>query len=142
MGSKQMNPILLDTHVWIWFMNGNKEIKKTIQKKISAAIQQNAIYIAAISLWEMSMLEFKNRITLDMPCLEWINKSIDLINLQILPITPAIAVESCSLPGIFHEDFADRIITATARVEGLTLYTGDVKILEYSRKNHVSALSI
>ena len=88
------------------------------------------------------MLEFKNRITLGMPCLEWINKSIELINLQILPLTPAIAVDSCSLPGIFHEDLADRIITATARVEGFTLYTRDSKIVEYSRKKHVSALRV
>jgi PIN domain nuclease of toxin-antitoxin system len=142
MGSKRMSSILLDTHVWIWFVNGNKEITKPIQKKISDAIQQNTLYISAISLWEINTLESKNRITLDMPCLEWINKSMDLINLQILPLTPAIAVDSCSLPGTFHEDAADRIITATARVEGLTLYTRDSKILEYSRKKYVSALGV
>lgn len=135
-----MNSILLDTHIWIWFVNGNEELAKPIRKKINAAIQQNTIAIAAISLWEIGMLESKNRITLGMPCLEWINKSIELTCLQVLPLTPTIAVESCSLPGSFHGDPADRLIIATSRVEGATLITRDDKILKYSQKKYISAL--
>lgn len=137
-----MSVILLDTHVWIWFINGSKELEKSIRKKINAAIQENAIGISAISLWEISMLEAKNRILLDMPCLEWMNKAIKLTYCQVFPITPSIAVESCSLPGNFHEDPADRIITATARVEGLILLTRDARILEYSSKKYVSAIKV
>jgi len=96
--------------------------------------------ISAISLWEISMLEAKTRILLDIPCLEWMNKAIKLTHCQIFPLTPSIAVESCSLPGNFHEDPADRIITATARVEGLTLFTRDERILEYSSKKYVSTV--
>jgi PIN domain nuclease of toxin-antitoxin system len=140
MGSKSVSPILLDTHVWIWFINGNEKLAKPIQKKIDTAIQQNRIGIAAISLWEVGMLESKNRITLGMPCLEWISQSIEATHLQVLPLTPAIAVESCSLPGTFHGDPADCLIVATARVEGFTLLTRDTKILEYSRKKYVSVL--
>lgn len=137
-----MSVILLDTHVWIWFVNGNKELGKAIREKINTAIQNNAMGISAISLWEISMLEIKNRIVLDMPCLEWINKSLKLTRCQVFPITPSIAVESCSLPGNFHEDPADRIITATARVEGLALLTRDARILAYSRKKYVSAIKV
>lgn len=138
-----MNVIfLLDTHVWIWFINGSKELKKSVQEKINAKIQTNSIGISAISLWEISMLETKNRILLDMPCLEWINKSLKLTHCQVFPLTPSIAVESCSLPGSFHEDPADRIITATARVEGFTVLTRDTKIIKYSQKKYVSAIKV
>jgi PIN domain nuclease of toxin-antitoxin system len=132
----------LDTHVWIWFINGSEALSKAIQKKINVAIQENKIGIAAISLWEISMLESKKRIILDMPCVEWINKSLKITHTFIFPLTPAIAVESCSLPDMFHEDSADRIITATARVEGLTLLTRDQRILEYSKKKYVSAIKV
>jgi PIN domain nuclease of toxin-antitoxin system len=137
-----MSEILLDTHVWIWYVNGSEELGKTIQKTITTALYNNSAHLSAISLWEIGMLEKKQRITLEMPCLEWINKSIELTHMRILPITPAIAIESCNLPGKFHDDSADRMITATARVEGLTLVTRDARILTYSHHKYISTIKV
>ncbi|MBW1887764.1 MAG: PIN domain-containing protein [Deltaproteobacteria bacterium] len=52
-------------------------------------------------------------------------------------MSPQIALESCDLPGKFHNDPADRIIVATARIHALELITKDKKILDYP---HVQAL--
>lgn len=131
---------LLDTHIWLWYVNGNEELKKATRTTISTALYNNAAYLAAISLWEISMLEQKRRIVLGMSCLEWINKSIELTHVRVVPLTPAIATESCHLPGKFHEDPADRMIAATARIEGLTLITCDEKILAYGRSKHIHVL--
>ena len=133
-----MNRILLDTHVFIWYVNGD-QISKKIQKMIDEAVQENRVYLAAISLWEISMLEAKQRIIMEMPCLEWINRAIRELHLQVLPITPAIAVESCHLPENFHGDPADRLIVATARVEGMTLLTRDSAILDMAKNKLLSA---
>jgi len=135
-----LSVILLDTHVFIWYVNGNEELRKPTRKIIDTAIQNNTLYLAAISLWEISMLDAKKRIILEMPCLEWLNHAIKEIRLQILPITPAIAIESCHLPGGFHEDPADRLIVATARVEGLALATRDTKILTYSQSKYLAVV--
>lgn len=134
-----MNKILLDTHVLIWYVNGN-EINKKTQKIIDSAIQNHSIYLAAISLWEISMLSAKQRIILEMPCLEWINRASDELQLQIAPITPSIAVESCNLPKNFHGDPADRLIVATARTEGMSLITSDSNILQFGKTKLLSVI--
>ena len=53
---------------------------------------------------------------------------------------PAIAVECNSLPGRLHSDPADRIITATARLNGLNVVTRDRQILDYAAQGYLSAL--
>lgn len=130
-----MTAILLDTHVWIWYINGSDELTKSTKKTITAALHNNQAYIAAISLWEIGMLEKKQRIILEMPALEWINKSIAITRINVVPITPEIAIESSQLPG----KLADRLIVATARIEGLTLITRDKQILAYSQHKYVAA---
>lgn len=135
-----MSRILLDTHVWIWYANGSHELKKPIQKKITESLHDREAFLSAISLWEIGMLDKKKRIILEMPCLEWINQFIQLSHIQILPLTPQITTDSCFLPGDFHEGPADRMITATARVERLTLVTRDTRILAYSKSRHVSTI--
>lgn len=135
-----MSSILLDTHAWIWYVSGNASLNKTTQKMITTALYNNEAHLAAISLWEICMLDKKQHITLEMPCLEWINKFLELTHVHILPITPAIAKESCDLPGNFHDDPADRMIVATARVAGLTLVTRDTRILAYSCSKYISII--
>ncbi len=135
-----MSGLLLDTHVWIWYAGGHAELRKPVVKKITDALHNNHVYVAAISLWEIAMLDKKRRITLEMPCLEWINKSVRLTRMSIVPMSPEIAVESTSLPGHFHGDPADQLIVATARVEGLTLVSRDSRILEYSKHHYVSTI--
>ena len=135
-----MKPLLLDTHVWIWYINGNEELSRSVRQVITTALHENNASLAAISLWEIGMLEKKQRIILEMPCQEWIKQSLALTHLRIQPLTPEIATEACQLPGNFHEDPADRMIVATARVEGLTLLTRDKRILEYGRHKYLSTL--
>ena len=132
--------ILLDTHVWVWYINGSEELNKSIRKTITSALYHNELAFSAISIWEICMLNKKQRIILEMPCLEWINKFIDLTRIRILPITPSISVESCDLPGSFHSDPADCLIVATARVEGLTLITRDKRILNYGKHKYISVV--
>ncbi|OGT47843.1 MAG: hypothetical protein A3E83_03220 [Gammaproteobacteria bacterium RIFCSPHIGHO2_12_FULL_41_20] len=137
-----MRLVLLDTHVFIWYVNGNEELTKPIRAAINTAAQQNVLYLAAISLWEVSMLEKRRRIILERACLAWLHDAIHATYIQIVPITPAISVESCNLPGSFHEDPADRLIVATARVEGMHLFTRDSRILSYGQSKHIAVRKI
>lgn len=58
-----------------------------------------------------------------------------------IPALVEIAVECTRLPGQFHNDPGNRIITATARIEGLTVVTRDRQILDYGAQAYVGALA-
>jgi hypothetical protein len=58
----------------------------------------------------------------DLPCLDGSGR-LSRLSLRLAPILPAIAVESTRLPWPFHRDPVDRLLTAAARVDGLTLPT-------------------
>lgn len=134
--------LLLDTHVWFWYVVGDETLKKPTRNIINSAAQNSTLHIAAITLWEISTLDAKKRVIFEMPCLEWIKKATHLTHTQVTPISAAIAVESCNLPDGFHDDPADRMIVATARVEGMTLLTRDARILSYGRKKYISTIKV
>ena len=132
--------LLLDTHTWIWLVNGEPTLSNNARRHIEESAKDNNIFISAISCWEISLLASRERVTLNNPCLDWIKKSLFKTGIEILPITPEIAVESANLPDSFHGDPADRLIVATARVEDLLLITRDASILSYSQKKHLLTL--
>lgn len=131
------NGILLDTHIVLWLMEGKSEFSKKTLEIIEQAASKNSLFISAISIWEISMLEVKGRIILSQPISDWIKQTLASPGIQLLPLTPEISIESSNLPGNFHGDPADRIIVATARIENLTLITKDKKILEYGKQHWV-----
>lgn len=134
------NQLLLDTHIWLWLVNGDRSMSASVLKKIRNAVKNNHIFISTISIWEIAMLESRGRITLDCSCHDWIQQSIKLAHLSKVPLTAEIAIDSCRLPGDFHKDPADRIIVATARKMNLTLITRDENILKYSQKGFLHSL--
>ena len=136
-----MSNLLLDTHVFIWLMNGDTTLPLKIRKHISSSLLENNVYISAISCWEIAMLEQRNRIILTKPCLEWINEGLSRSGIQILELTPAISVESCKLPDFPHGDPADRMIVAGARLSHSVLITRDKTLLAYGKKHYVDVLA-
>jgi PIN domain nuclease of toxin-antitoxin system len=135
--------ILMDTHIWIWLMEGNPVlIGSKALTLIEKAAESGLLSVSVISVWEIGMLESKSRITLNVPCMEWIDKALILPGLHLIPLSPEIAIESTRLPNIFHGDPADRIITATARVNDITLITKDKKILAYGESGFLKVIEL
>lgn len=128
--------ILLDTHTWIWSHSATKLLSDNAKKLIQTT-RTDQRGIASISIWEFAMMVAKKRITVKIDPKLWLNNAIGMSGLRVIELTPEIAMESCSLPGDFHRDPADRIIVATARTHNLTLLTKDKKIIEYP---HVKAV--
>ncbi len=124
--------VLLDTHVWVWWNSEPDKIRAGLRAVIEAASSKSALYLSAISPWEVAMLVEKKRLHLEMDTLLWIERALDEAGLSLYPLSPAVAVASNRLPGAFHSDPADRIIVATARELGATLLTRDEAILAYS----------
>ncbi len=135
-----MNNLLLDTHIWLWLILGDKSLKKTVVNVIKKAAVQHTIYVSAISMWEIAMLEHHDRITLGSPTDEWIHRALSIPGINVAHLTPEIIVDSVKLPDNFHKDPVDRMIVATARTMSLTLITRDKHILEYSSQGYLSTI--
>jgi PIN domain nuclease of toxin-antitoxin system len=133
--------LLLDTHVWIWLVRGETRIAEPVLEAIFEAAGARTLFVSVMSIWEVSLLVSKGRLLLKQPCLEWVGAAIVRSGTELMALTAEIAVECNSLPGQFHDDPADRIITATARVNGLTLVTRDRQILDYAAEGYVGALA-
>ena len=78
---------------------------------------------ADITLFELAMLANKGRIRLDIS-LESFLREVEA-RFVVLPITSRACVQAIGLPADYPKDPVDRIIGATALVEGLTLLTAD-----------------
>jgi PIN domain nuclease of toxin-antitoxin system len=133
--------LILDTHIWIWAINGNVDRLSTEGlKAIETASQNNQLGVCAISVWEVGMLESKGRVQLGKVCLDWVRDALSAPGLRLLPLTPEIAIESSRLPGGLHGDPADRILAATSRIMKATLVTKDLKLLDYASQSFMSAI--
>ena len=136
-------PLLLDTHVWIWLMNGDREaFSNRCLKAIESAAYEGRLHVSPMTVWEIGMLVAKKRIRLGMDCLVWVQNALAVPGTHLCPLSPEIAVDSTRLPGNFHGDPADRLLVATARIMRLTLVTQDEKILRYGEKGFVKAVPV
>ena len=129
--------IVLDTHVWIWWVHGDERLTPT-QAQAIAANETDAIGISAISCWEIAKLVERQRLELPGSLNEWFEQALSYPGVRILELTPEIAIASTQLPGEFHNDPADQIIVATARVYNCPLVTSDSKILKYTHVKTVA----
>ena len=134
-------PLLLDTHVWIWIVDGAvREIGHAAQNAVMEAGATGRVLVSAISVWEVGMLEAKGRIRFSMEVGEWVRRALGAPGVHLSPLSPEVALDSTRLPEPVHGDPADRILVATARRVGATLVTRDTKILDYGRQGLLSVI--
>jgi PIN domain nuclease of toxin-antitoxin system len=123
--------IVLDTHVWIWWLSDPGKLPGRARKAVMEAASDQAIYISSISVWEVALLASRGRLTFSMDAQDWITKSEALPFLHFVPLDNAIAVRAVRLEEPFHKDPADRIIVATAITMGAPVVSSDAKIQKY-----------
>jgi PIN domain nuclease of toxin-antitoxin system len=128
--------IVLDTHIWVWWVDESPQLSERHSQLIQAN-EQSGLGVSAISCWEVAKLVEYGRLRLDGSIEEWMEQAVTYPGIEVLALTPRIAIESTKLPGTFHRDPADQIIVATARVYNHPLLTVDRLILDYP---HVRAL--
>jgi PIN domain nuclease of toxin-antitoxin system len=139
--TSEPRPLLLDTHVWIWFMLASPELSAGGRNAINRAAATGRLRIAAISLWETALLASGGRVALGRPLTQWMTAAVSARGLSVEPLLPQVAVEASSLPDGFHRDPADQLIVATARVTNATLMTRDRRILDYAGRGHLTAIA-
>jgi len=122
--------IVLDTHIWVWWVNGSAELTAGQRQALQAHIGAG-LGVSIISCWEVAKLVERGRLQLTLPVESWLERALALPGVRLLELTPRIVVESTQLPGEFHRDPADQLIVATARIYDVPLLTADSKVLAY-----------
>jgi len=122
--------IILDTHIWVSWIAGGSQLPPNYAAFIQSEMA-NGLGISAISCWEVAKLVELGRLKLSIPVGQWLNQAISP-PIQLLPLTPEIAVESTQLPGSFHRDPSGQLIVATARHYDCPLVTVDRQIRAYA----------
>ena len=126
--------ILVDTHVVVWLAFDQGQLSKNARAAINEARQNGeGLAISDITLLELMTLTSKGRIRLDIS-LESFLREIEA-RFIVLPISGRACVQALGLPATYPKDPADRIIGATALVEGLSLLTAD-RAIQRSRALH------
>jgi len=133
--------IVLDTHAWILLINGSEDLSGTCQQAVEQSASAGEVYVPAVAVWELASLEQQGKLTLSIPCAEWVRRAVSAPGLSVSVLTPEIAVEGANLPGSFHRDPIDRIIVATARLLNARVATSDERILDYGRQGYVGVLA-
>ena len=133
--------LLLDTCAAIWISNGDP-IKPAAMDALKAAEAiPGAVWISAITAWEVATLVARDRLSLAMPVDAWFTAVATLPQVTLGALEPDLLIQSTRLPGQPPADPADRMIIATARQNGLTILTRDREILDYAARGHVAAIA-
>jgi PIN domain nuclease of toxin-antitoxin system len=119
--------ILVDTHVVVWLAFDQAQLSKNARIAVNDARENgDGLAISDITLLELATLASTGRIRLNIS-LESFLYEVEA-RFVVLPISGSACVRALGLPAAYPKDPADRIIGATALVEGLSLLTADREI--------------
>ena len=124
--------MILDTHVLLWLITDDKLLGGNARKKCDEALANDSLRVSAISWWEIEMLLRMGRIELTQDTRS-LRKVLIESGLIEMTIDGEIGISAAALDN-FHGDPADRIITATAHINGFVLLTADKQILQWKNQ--------
>ena len=136
-------PLILDTHSWIWLLNGDESIGGSVfVTEAEAASVAGRLYVCSISIAEVALLAAAGRVRLVVPVTTWLREALETPGLRILDIDIDTAAEGAELPGEFPGDAADRLIVAATRLVGGRLATADSALKLYAEDGYVTILPL
>ena len=121
--------ILLDTHAFIWFLEGSDRLSEKAKNAIES--KTNSSYISIASLWEMAVKVSIGKMDMEMS-FDDLNQLAYDNKITILPITFEHTKLISQLP-FHHKDPFDRMIISQALVENMPILTIDNYFSAYTR---------
>ena len=114
--------LLLDTHAFLWFMEGNERISQRARAEIEAADGVRALSVA--SAWEMDIKSSLGKLDLAKPLGELLPPLLAAAGIELLPIEIPDLARVATLP-FHHRDPFDRLLVAQALERGFTIVSVD-----------------
>lgn len=117
--------LLIDTHVFLWAMGGDRKLPKLAEATMLSA---DAVFVSAASIWEISIKSGLGKLDADVNELV---ARMEEAGFRELPVTAVHAAAVRDLPDI-HRDPFDRILVAQAITEPLRLLSDDDNVAKYT----------
>ncbi len=121
--------ILLDTHIWFWFIN--QEFSRFPAHWREAIETATQVGVSPISCYEIALAHQRGR--LELPCAvdRWLLEALEPTGIVLFPLTAEIAYRAVNLAPI-HKDPFDRLVIATALTYKAKLASIDGLFSQYS----------
>lgn len=120
--------LLLDTHVALWALVGDRRLNPAATKLI--ADPDNWVFVSAVSVWEIAIKHALGRSGIPFPATEAL-RYFEEAGYSFLSISPEHAATVEQLP-LIHDDPFDRMLVAQSIAEPLRLMTHDATVARYS----------
>ncbi|HUF11729.1 MAG TPA: type II toxin-antitoxin system VapC family toxin [Longimicrobiales bacterium] len=128
-------PALLDTHVWIWHLQGEtRGMSGEASELVRRCVREDGVWVSDISVWEVGMQASRGRLELMPSVSAWVESASRRPGFSFMLLDRQVLLGSTQLPGDPHGDPADRMLIASAAISGRPLFTADERIIEYARR--------
>ncbi len=120
--------LLLDTHTFLWFIEGDLNLSKTARSLIEDEGNQRFLSIA--SLWEMAIKVSVNKLTLQTAFTSLVMQQVYGNAIEVLEIRPEHLDVLANMP-FHHKDPFDRLIIAQGIAESIAVISKDREFGKY-----------
>lgn len=120
--------LLLDTHIFLWYVSADAKLAENIRQEISNPL--NAVYFSVASAWEITVKYQLGKLTLPDDPSRYIPRLRTEHKLLSLEIDEKTITFLPRLPNL-HRDPFDRILICQALQHELTLVTEDTLVRSY-----------
>ena len=125
--------LVLDTHVWVWSVDGDaRRIGRRTRQMLLRAESRAAIRVSPVAVFELAALHTLGRVRLARSLDQWVRDALDTAGVRIAELTPAITLDAGAIPRAALADPLDRLLVATARQLDALFLTSDRRILDYA----------
>jgi PIN domain nuclease of toxin-antitoxin system len=125
--------LLLDTHVWIWTVEGDdKRLGRRSRLLLTSSEAGGAIRVSPISVFEIVALHTLGRLRLTRTPERWVAEALDSAGIRLGELSLDVVVDAGHIPREALADPIDRLLVATARQLDAVLMTADTRILAYA----------
>jgi PIN domain nuclease of toxin-antitoxin system len=120
--------LLLDTHVFLWFITGDVRLPNLARDAIRDV--GNEAFLSVASIWEMVIKSSLGKLPLPDPARTYLPNQRERHGIASLSVDESDVLELATLPTL-HRDPFDRLLICQAIRRGLTMVTVDRAILGY-----------
>ena len=120
--------LLLDTHVFLWYITADPKLPATFR----AAIQDltSDVFLSAASVWEAVIKHNSGKLSLPAAPADYLPQQRLAHGISALPVDEGAMPYLAALSPIHHDPF-DRLLVAQAMQHGLTVATVDAGLAAY-----------